>query len=551
MRNFFISKRIIFTLMFFILLSALLILPAMAGWGVWLQRIAGSFTDGLAEKVFSGMLVTALMWQVLAFFIPLTLEVEIFTVVGGLAGFFYGRLYEIIWHTARSEFWKLVFISSVIIAAGSFYPFILDHFGYYVPSIQWLTSFGLTKGLGNLDLIYAQMSSWHILQAGFSHVSDPFLRINTILLLAFAWYIVEKKAWSLLLLLPVLLLFIQSPSPDLASLVFAMVVLHEVLTGNRNIHFLFAFSVFVFTIKPTMMWLPLFVALYFFNLKRVPQFLLGMAVFALYVFKNLWLFGYAFFPVPVGDLQLQWAPNAAVLQHSSEIALLKTYDMQYTYAEILKFSTWESVYRWFNLDSFKSYVHTAFVISVIFLCVLLLRRKQKMYTMLALAIILKTFLVLLFSAQYRFFMDVFFVLLVILGYEKVKIKPALTLFTAGASIILLFLAFPRVLQSQVPSFRLGHSMQGFTNSQGYRPAYYSLYHYHTFTLGNFRFNVPDYDFSFDTPQPSLSIHTLKTYQHIGVFPQLIGNSLAEGLVWKKLTPAEQKELSKIIKSIDK
>ncbi len=72
-------------------------------------------------------------------------------------------------------------------------PFILDHFGYYVPSLNWLSEFGLAKGLANLNLIYAQMSVWHIFRAGFSHFSDVFLRINVVFLIAFFIYIIFEK----------------------------------------------------------------------------------------------------------------------------------------------------------------------------------------------------------------------------------------------------------------------------------------------------------------------------------------------------------------------
>jgi hypothetical protein len=157
---------------------------------------------------------------------------------------------------------KLCFLTLIIIISGSYYPFILDHFGYYVPSINWLSEFGLSKGLANLNLIYAQMSVWHIFQAGFSNVSDVFLRINVVFLIAFFIYIFEKNV-DFTFISPVFLLFLQSPSPDLPAIVLSLIILNEIIKENRNFKLLFAFSVFVFTIKPTMIWLPLFVFLFF------------------------------------------------------------------------------------------------------------------------------------------------------------------------------------------------------------------------------------------------------------------------------------------------
>ena len=60
------------------------------------------------------------------------------------------------------------------------------------------------------------------------------------------------------------------------------------------------------------------------------------------------------------------------------------------------------------------------------------------------------------------------------------------------------------------------------------------------------FNVPNYDLSFDTPQPSLSPYSVKKYYEAGIFPQKISENIQDGFVWKKLSPEEKEELKKII-----
>jgi hypothetical protein len=126
-------------------------------------------------------------------FFPLNIWVEGVSLVIGFLAFFYFKTYKDFLKFSKTEILKLCFLTLIIIISGSYYPFILDHFGYYVPSINWLSEFGLSKGLANLNLIYAQMSVWHIFQAGFSHFSDVFLRINVVFLIAFFIYIFEKK----------------------------------------------------------------------------------------------------------------------------------------------------------------------------------------------------------------------------------------------------------------------------------------------------------------------------------------------------------------------
>lgn len=179
--------------MLYILLSIIIIIPVLAGFGEIFQKIFGEMWSTFSAKIFSGIFSLAMLWQILAFFIPLNIWVESASLIIGFLAFFYFKTYRSFNDFSKSEVFKLSFLSIIVIFPGSYYPFILDHFGYYVPSINWLSEFGLTKGLANLNLIYAQMSVWHIFQAGFSNVSDVFLRINVVFLIAFFIYIFEKK----------------------------------------------------------------------------------------------------------------------------------------------------------------------------------------------------------------------------------------------------------------------------------------------------------------------------------------------------------------------
>lgn len=537
--------------MFFIVLTLIVLLPAMAGWGALIQKILRSGIDGLAGKTFIGIFLVALLFQNWAFFEPLHVWLEVGILMIGLLSFFFSKTYLEIYKLTRLQ-WS-IFLSTGILAilAGSFYPFILDHFGYYLPSILWVKSFGLTQGLSNLDLIYGQMSVWHIFQAGISHVVDPQFRVNVFLLITFLLYLVERKAWSLLLLFPVFLLFVQSPSPDLPASILALVVLYEVLLGNKNTTWLFALATFVFVIKPTMFWVPLFIFIYLFNVKKLQTYLLGSFVIVLYVFKNIWLFGYPFFPMAIGDFGISWIPNAEVMHRSSEIAVLKAYDMQYSLQQIQQWTFLEKVYHWFSLASFKKYIHGAFIIALIGLVAFLFAKKGKLYRILAISILIKSIFVLTFSAQYRFFLDIFLLVPVVFLFEKITWKPSFYLSFLGSVMVLLVLSFPTFIQTQVPTFRLGHYMQGFTEKQLLKPAFYQLNRYQKFKIGNLDLFLTDYDLSFDTPQPSVSFHTLKTYDEVGIFPQKKGKEIKDGLIWRKMNPKEKQELKAILKSLEK
>ena len=111
------------------------------------------------------------------------------------------------------------------------------------------------------------------------------------------------------------------------------------------------------------------------------------------------------------------------------------------------------------------------------------------------------------------------------------------------------MSFPKILQSQIPTFKLGYFMEGFTKNQFFKPAYFALNSYQTFKIGNLDFNVPNYDLCFDTPQPALSPDAVKKYFEVGIFPQKKSENLKEGFTWKKLSGEEKEKLKTIINSL--
>ncbi len=184
------------------------------------------------------------------------------------------------------------------------------------------------------------MSVWHIFQAGFSHFSDVFLRINVVFLIAFFIYIFEKKRGVYYLFRPFFYFFIQSPDSDLPAIALSLIVLNEVVKGNTNFKLLFAFSVFVFTIKSYDDLAATFCFSVFFQRENLKFLWLGVLVGLIYIFKNIWLFGYPFFPVQIGDFGVSWLPNSEILKQSSDVAITKTYDLQYSVQKFKNLQLW-------------------------------------------------------------------------------------------------------------------------------------------------------------------------------------------------------------------
>lgn len=539
--------------MILILLSSIFIIPVLAGWGKVMENLSENIFSGISGKILSGILGISLIWTVASFFIPLNIYIETPVILLGLFSFFKYRLYQELYVFSGKEYGLAGIISFVILCAGSFYPYILDHFGYYVPTIKWLTEYGIIKGISNLDLTLGQMSFWHIFQAGFSNFSDPFLRINTVLLIIYSLYSIERKYWIHLCFLPVLLLFSQSPSPDLPVIIFSLIVLNELIVGNKNISLLFAFSIFVFAIKPTMIWLPLFVFLYavFIHASNFRSLLFGTCILFLFFIKNIWTFGYPVFPVAIGDMGMAWKPDPEVLKISSQYAIMKTYDMQYSYEEIQKFSTTGYIKNWLFLEGIKSKINILFVLSLLFFSVFTWIKKRKFLTLLCFSLLIKSMLVLIFSAQYRFFTDVFFAIFFIVFYSYFDKKKSVIVFSFFSLLIISILSFPALIQQLIPSFRPGSFMTGIEKEQVYQPSTYEYHQFRTFQVGNLKFNVSkDYPYSFDTPLPAISPSYISDDLEAGIFPQLIdSNDIRKGFIWKRVSSDEKKEGKKVINII--
>lgn len=539
--------------MIMILFSSIFIIPALMGWGKIMENIWGILFQGISGKILAGIMGISIIWTVISFFIPLNIKVEVPSILLGLFSFFINKLYQDFRQFSKKDFIILSVSSLTVIFAGSFYPYILDHFGYYIPTLKWLSEYGLIKGISNIDLTLGQMSVWHIFQAGFSNFSDPFLRINSILLIIYSMYSIEKKNWIHLCFLPILLLFSQSPSPDLPVIIFSVIILNEIIAGNRNITLLFAFSVFVFTIKPTMIWLPILVFLNFVFIfkSNFKQFLLGSSILFLFFVKNIWTFGYPVFPIAIGDLGLSWKPNSEVLKISSQFAIMKTYDMQYTYEEIQNFSAWDYIKNWFSLEGIKSKINIIFILSLIIFIVFAWIKKKKLITLICISLLIKSIIVLAFSAQYRFFTDVFFAISFILFYDYFDQKKSIIVFSTLSLFFISILSFPGIIQKYIPSFRVGSFMAGFEKGQIYKPSTYEYQRFDRFKVGNLKFNVSQhYPYSFDTPLPAITPAYLFDDVNAGIFPQLSDkNDIKKGFIPKKMTSEEKEEAQKVINTI--
>jgi len=514
------------------------------GNGVIISNVLKIRTQSFVLISFLGMIGITLTATGLAFFLPLSLAVELVFLSPGLVGIilFVKSKNKLPFQT---DFWFYFFLI-IIIFAASFPPHLFDHFGYYVPTISFLSEVGFVKGISNLDLLLGQSSFWHIYQATFSHLSDPFLKINAYLLILFLIYIYERRQHFLLIFVPLFLIFVQQPSPDLPVVIITLIIISELLNQNKST-LIFCLSVFAFCIKPIVFWLPLFVLLNQFRQRKLNfKYIIPLAVFGiLLMIKNLWLFGFPVFPVTFFDLNLPWKPSQEILTYSSQIGLMKSYDMKYSYQQIIDFNFFDKIYHWFTVG-YKSVLNAGIIVSLLFIAYFSIREKSRFYTVLLFCLILKTIIILLFSAQYRFFLDVYIVALVLI-IKKLSEDRAVLIALFLSVFITVNFTFPGFVQK----LGLGKRMSDFRWLQLYQPQHLAQNSpIKQFKIGNLSFNASRDPVS-KVHFPALSISDLKLYYYYGIFPQYFKKDLKDWIFQRKMTSQEKIQLKNIISETEK
>ncbi len=323
--------------------------------------------------------------------------------------------------------------------------------------------------------------------------------------------------------------------------------MRETLQGKTD-SFLLTLSVFVFAVKATFFWLPLFLLLdllrqrQLWNAKVIAP---AGFVFLLYVFKNIWVFGFPLFPSTFSSFEVPWEPDLVLMQNSADLALEKSYDMQYQAEDIRRFTTMQSVINWLLLPGIKGVIHCLFAVVLIILIWVAVATKSLKVRLLCIALLIKSLFILLFSAQYRFFIDVFFVTALITVGKYARRNCVLGISSSLSFSVLIILIQPTLLQKLVPSFRIGFFMGQFKVTQLFKPSIYEWNKFDAYQLGNITFNVSrGYPYSFDTPIPSITPDFLRENYEAGVFPQ----REEKGFISRKLTPEEKRYLRKIIKT---
>ena len=533
------------------------------GWGAWMKRILGMQTSSLVITSLLGLSLFSIICCLISFFMPIRWGMEIGFIAVALLAFILPkmRVFLAAFPVQIKSVWFWVF-AVIVLLVGSYFAFVPDQFGYYVPTLIWLKNFGLVIGTSNVDWSISQMSLFHIMESGLDETLDYFLRINIFIVLLYLLYVFEKKAYLLLLFVPFYFLFIQSLSPDIPVALISLIIVNEICfhpqkeTGNTSL----IISMFLFAVKPTVFWLLLWILFieFFQNRKtlfckeNLSAFIVSGIFLLLVLAKNIISSSTLIYPATFPLLNTWWQNSPFVIDYIAEVGQSKPFNLQYSLQELASMSFFQKFHTWLTFDNLRAYINMfVLLVSVgfgLFACL----KKHKLYITLWLAILIKMVFTFFFSGQFRFFLDGLWPLLLILLLQlkihplKIKIL-ALTLFlTVGIA-----LSVPQKWINLWPKTYVEWMIEGFSARSILVPETDYLNQYKTATIGNFSFNVSTaYIFNVDTPQPAFTIDALRQFFHWGIFPQMKDpNNIRKGFYIKTLSEEEKDKLKSIIKDV--
>ncbi|MDR1737655.1 MAG: hypothetical protein LBR66_02390 [Candidatus Symbiothrix sp.] len=535
------------------------------GWGCWTRRILSISTHSIALTVLLGMTFFGMVCNTLSFFTPLNLYIELafmlFAAIGYLKNEHLQTLQKVFTDNLLTNFWFWGF-TAIAVLTGSYFAFVPDQFGYYVPTLKWLQHFGLVAGTANIDWALGQMSLFHIIVSGLDQTLDVFLRLNIFIVAVYLVYVFERKTYLLLLFVPFYFLFIQSLSPDLPVALISLIIVNETCFryGRHKFGALMLLSIFVFVIKPTAFWAPLFVtSVYLFRHKLIftsrhhlPSLIACAVMLLLFVGKNILISGAPVYPSQFLHLPVWWQPAPEVLDYTNYVSLSKPFNLTYPVEQIAVMTVWERFVAWLTFDDVRAWINLGAILLCIAFGVFALVKKKTVYSVLWVVVTLKIIVTFLFSGQFRFLLDglfpLIFVMLMPLRIASTVIRTvSLVLFVVAS----LLLSHPRSMAHWFPPTYTRWMIEGFTVHSLVRPETDVLETYRVAKVGNLTFNISTgYFFNLDTPPPAFNEAWLKLYYEWNIFPQLRNPSnIRRGIYMKHLSEDERQQLEEILKKL--
>ncbi|OIQ16630.1 MAG: hypothetical protein BM557_09980 [Flavobacterium sp. MedPE-SWcel] len=432
-------------------------------------------------------------------------------------------------------------------------PFIIDNESYYIQTIKWVNEYGLVKGLANIHIYLAQVSPWHILQAGLnlSFLSTTFNDLNGFLFIICILYCLleprnneksNKTTWFSLLPVVsiVFFLFLDAPSPDLPLLVITPLILYlytreQTLERFKISLILFAFIAFIkITILPVgILFLPALI-----NRGKLLYFIKLLSVFAtIWIVKNIIVSGYPLYPFTFITSGNDWVVPQAILDSINTISHKDVYGVDSSTSFIQK------LISWLQLDGIKGVFNKLIVF--LFLIMLLFKkvRQNKKYLVIYSAFLIHFITLLFISPQYRFFLPeiMFFTLFIISEVVNYLNKETFNTTVILGGVLLSFTLFVDFNFKPLTANKHHQSVSKLKASQLYQPEPITRYPEMKFIkkqVGKFEYYSPETNFFiFGTGNgslPCVNESQLDYFkQKTGYIPQPRGEFIEEGFISTK------------------
>ncbi len=547
-----------------LVISVLLIIYFFS-FGLLFKRILPQINNFFSLTILNGMIGVGLLGYVIAFVLPLDYFYEISLIVISIVGvFLFKKHFKDFGKFCKTIPWHFYFVLLCGLVFTVTYPYILDHFGYYIPTIKWLDYAGYVKGLSNLEWVLVQNSFWHVLQASINETLDPFYRLNYLLFIVFNLYVIESKSNRLLVFNFLYLFFLNTPSPDLPVLVLSIIILNEYFNNPSQVSKYLFLSTIVFIIKPISILLLFFFLIEFFRRKDYKilkdRNLFYISVLAIvFCLKGIILSANPLFPLSFTSINnLSWASPQSLYNVSQATGRFIPLKELFTYDEVQKMGQIDYLKNVFFGDIFRSRILLFIVIFSIsvFLLSLINFKKNKLIVILSLSLLVKIMYITITSPQFRFLLDVFiidvFILLTLIKRNIFKTKWILVNLSV-MSLMSLLILLPNFWSKYITGISTLGYITKFDSSFLIKPGQYENLEFKSDKIGNFKYNYPiNYPLIYSVKVPAASVVTLNWYYlNNGFTQQIDASDVKKGFYWKTLNNADKKYIENILKEEQK
>ncbi len=416
--------------------------------GKLLERMLGIKHNDLFFSIVNGLFLFTIYFSFFAiftgvfnFFSHLLLVIIIIYSVWTNMEFSSNRISQwIVERKKKSIFHILIFFVFLLLSAQI--PYFHVNETYYIQTIKWAGEHGLTKGLINLHPYLGKFSTWHILQAGFNPGFFIFNDINGLLLISYFLFLLckvnkmrEKTIYTFgdrLLLLyfmvfPGLLLFINSPSPDLPVIIFSQIAFYFFIKNYYDIKReefiqLLILVLFATLIKNTaipLFFLPLILLIRHRKIIQSKVYLNYSFIFFLLIiflaYKNYIITGYPLFPFSFFGkyVQADWKYPIEVLHKYIDTNKANLYGGNISTSGLVNF------YHWLFNSDFRLFVmnYIWFISLLIFPFFIQKHSHKKALSRIYLLAVIY-FIILFFHAPYLGYFIYFEILFIVLMIDR-------------------------------------------------------------------------------------------------------------------------------------